>query len=249
MGATEGAGIRELQVFLDAIAAVAVTSYHRPVAACPGWEVADLVTHIGRVHRWAAAAVGSSVAERARFPVDPELSGDALRDWYLAGATDLVDRFTAADLDREAWTFAGPQRTGWWLRRQVHESAIHAWDAQSAAGGRVDPLPLGVAVDGIDEYVDLFLPRLDAAAFGGAGEVMLLHAIDAGVAWRFHFDPDLVRVVRFGSNEVDITAADAAATGTAAQLGLFVWSRIAPADLTTTGDTGRLARFQDAASI
>ena len=30
-----------------------------PVAACPGWDVAALTTHLGRVHRWATAALRS----------------------------------------------------------------------------------------------------------------------------------------------------------------------------------------------
>ena len=33
------------------------------VATCPGWSVADLVLHLGEVHRWATAAVASKATK------------------------------------------------------------------------------------------------------------------------------------------------------------------------------------------
>ncbi|WP_432278328.1 maleylpyruvate isomerase N-terminal domain-containing protein [Nocardia carnea] len=30
-----------------------------PIPTCPGWTLADLVTHVGRARRWAATMIGS----------------------------------------------------------------------------------------------------------------------------------------------------------------------------------------------
>ena len=54
-----------------------------PVPTCPGWCIADLLTHVGGVHRWAAAQVRSGQPEplAAAFP-EQTLDGyrESLRD-------------------------------------------------------------------------------------------------------------------------------------------------------------------------
>jgi uncharacterized protein (TIGR03083 family) len=242
--------LEALKRSVDTIGAAPAGSYDHPVVSCPGWDVADVVSHVGRVHRWVIAALGAPVDERVRYPADPALAGADLRAWYREGAAALVADLAAADLDLERWTFSGPQPTRWWLRRQVHENAVHAWDVQSALG-RPEPLPTDIAVDGIDEYLEVFLPRLDTAAFGGAGESRLLRGTEAPPAWRRTFDPATVVVDRFDVSDAASSSADAGtvAAGAASDLGLFVWSRVAPDLLVTTGDAALLTRFQAASSI
>src|SRR5207342_611440 len=41
-----------------------------PVPTCPGWNVADLVLHVGEVHRWAAAVVASRATKLGDVPSD-----------------------------------------------------------------------------------------------------------------------------------------------------------------------------------
>ena len=42
-------------------------------------------------------------------------------------------------------------------RRMAQEAAVHTWDAVGATGDR-EPIDADLAVDGIDEYIDLFMP-------------------------------------------------------------------------------------------
>ncbi|SDS56231.1 TIGR03083 family protein [Friedmanniella luteola] len=130
-----------------------------PVASCPGWTVHDLVTHLGAVHRWAAAATRTPSDGPA--PADPRephgLDGPALARWYAAGAADLVEALSV-DVDRSCWTLARPSTVGFWRRRQLHETVLHRWDLQTALG-RPARMDAEVALDGIDEVLTVMLPR------------------------------------------------------------------------------------------
>ena len=183
-----------------------------PVAACPGWSVSDLLAHLTAVHRWATQIVETRASERIRRDPTTVPEGAALLDHLAEGAARLQAVLHAADLDDTVWTFTGPRPARWWLRRQVHETAVHAWDA-TAAAGTAEAVPAAVAVDGIDEHLEVFVPRFfDTAAFGGTGETMHLHATDGDGEWLVRFDPDAVVVRR------EHAKGDVAARGTASDL-------------------------------
>jgi uncharacterized protein (TIGR03083 family) len=228
----------------DAIARVLTVSpdaLERPVDGCPGWSVADLLGHLTAVHRWATLIVETHATERIRREPSPPPPGAALLDFVAQGAARLQTVLRDADPDEVVWTFAGPRPARWWLRRQVHETAVHAWDA-TAAAGLVAPVPAAVAADGIDEHLDMFVPRLfDTAAFAGTGETMHLHATDCDGEWVLRFDPDAVVVTR------EHQKGDVAARGTASDLLLVVWNRIGTDALEVFGDVSVLERFRDAA--
>ena len=42
----------------------------------------------------------------------------------------------------------------------AHETTVHRWDAQSAAG-TPDPVPTWLACDGVSEMIDIFLAAAD----------------------------------------------------------------------------------------
>ena len=48
----------------DFAEAVRAADLDAPVAACPGWQVRDLVGHLGRIHRWATDILGYRRARR-----------------------------------------------------------------------------------------------------------------------------------------------------------------------------------------
>jgi uncharacterized protein (TIGR03083 family) len=129
------------------------------VSSCPGWTVYDLVTHLGGIHRWAAAATRTPFDGRA--PDDPEepqgLDSADLASWYGATAAELVETLSA-DPDRSCWTLGPPHTVQFWRRRQLHETALHRWDLQNALRqpARMD---VDVALDGVDEVLDTMLPR------------------------------------------------------------------------------------------
>ncbi len=124
------------------LAAVATAAgLEAAVPTCPRWTVRDVLAHVGGVHRWAAAHVAgarseplSSEERRAAFRAPPDGS---LLDWYAAGHTALVAVLRDAGPERPCRTFLpGSTGSASWARRQVHETAIHRADVESAAGVR-----------------------------------------------------------------------------------------------------------------
>lgn len=121
-----------------------------PVASCPGWTVRDLAGHLTGVHRWATLAL-----DDAGPPAYDETPDDDPVAAYASAAQSLLDRLAELPADAPAWTFDKTNRTaGFWRRRQLHEVWVHRWDLEQFEGFHV-----ALAVDGIEEVVDFFLPR------------------------------------------------------------------------------------------
>ncbi|GAA4741887.1 maleylpyruvate isomerase family mycothiol-dependent enzyme [Nocardioides endophyticus] len=128
------------------------------VPSCPGWAVADLVDHLGGVHQWAwhAVVAGNPDGESEPAPTDPQ----ELVSWYSAHAGALREALAAVGPEAAAWTFGTEQTTGWWLRRQTHETLMHTRDLLGAIG-RVDEWSIEptLAWDGVAEVATEFYPR------------------------------------------------------------------------------------------
>ena len=63
--------------------------------------------------------------------------------------------------DQPVWTpIRGALGSVWWRRKQALEVAIHRADAQVALGGVPETIDAPLALDGIDEYAEEFLPRM-----------------------------------------------------------------------------------------
>lgn len=140
-----------------------------PVPSCPEWTVHDLVTHLGAVNRWGGVTVrDGNPHERSRGLGDamksapPASAGAAaLADWYASQASEMLETFTETNVDAPTWTFSGPGPAAFWLRRQLHETALHRWDLENALGGATatTPLPEDVAVDTVDEFHAVMYPH------------------------------------------------------------------------------------------
>ena len=67
-----------------------------PVPTCPGWDVGRLVGHLGRVHRWAAAAAaaGGEPVDARGLPKPPTDEAELLA-WFDEGAEALVTTLAA----------------------------------------------------------------------------------------------------------------------------------------------------------
>jgi uncharacterized protein (TIGR03083 family) len=129
-----------------------------PVPSCPGWSLRDLVVHLGGVHQWAAhAVVEGNPNLRPEPPADEGRSG--LTAWYRRHATHLVDVLTSTATDAPAWTLDDRDHTAqFWMRRQVHETVMHTWDAENALG-QSPPMDPYLAWDGVLEVRDVIYPR------------------------------------------------------------------------------------------
>ncbi|HEY7052765.1 MAG TPA: maleylpyruvate isomerase family mycothiol-dependent enzyme [Mycobacterium sp.] len=162
------------------------------VLSCPGWNVGQLVRHLGGGQRWAAEMV--STRAEGWLPDDHfrDLSGyahedpDVLRAWLADSATALAEALDTAGPDATVATGPVPDGTAsFYARRFTHETAVHRADATLALGEEYALEP-DVAIDGIDEWLELgslpfhfeVHPRMRELL--GPGRTMHLHATDAG---------------------------------------------------------------------
>jgi uncharacterized protein (TIGR03083 family) len=218
------------------------SGYDAPVAACPGWTVADLLVHLAIIHGWAGEIVATGATERPRRPKGlPE--GTPLADWVTERSTILTEALATADLDAEVYTFVGVGTVRWWLRRQAHETIVHTWDAQAALG-TPDTIAPALAADGVDELLTVFVPALfDTAAFGADGQSIHFHATDAEGEWLLRFaDGGLIVSGEHAKGDV-------AARGPAEQLLLVGWKRAPVTAIEAFGDTALLERFLTSAAF
>jgi uncharacterized protein (TIGR03083 family) len=174
-----------------ALLAAARTDMSAAVPSCPGWTVADVVRHVASVHRWAATAVQTGGSERPDFPSPPEgLSDDALIDWAEVQAAMLLAALNETDPDASAWTFGPPRTARFWLRRQAHETSVHAWDAGNAVGKPLSIAP-DVAADGLAEFLDVMLGRMvKRVPAPWTGQTVHFHRTDGDGEWLATLGPD-----------------------------------------------------------
>lgn len=225
-----------------ALAEAASLDLQLPVPSCPGWTEHDLLGHIGSVHLWALACLSSAPDQRPRFrDVAPPPEGAARVGWYLDSHGRLADELAQADHDRTVWSWAGPVPVRWWARRQVHEVTIHRWDAQRARG---EPAPIDtqLAIDGIDEFLDVFVPRL-GEKLSGKGESIHLHATDTDGEW------SILRGAQGATVSRGHSKGEVAARASASDLLLLLWGRISPDDVDVFGDQSVLRGWLEVSSI
>jgi uncharacterized protein (TIGR03083 family) len=200
-----------------------------PVPACPAWDLRALAWHLGDIQRWVRGAIVEG-HPNTETPPGPSVRADLL-DWFDEGANALIDVLAHVDPAETCWTFGPHPRTAqFWFRRQAHEHAVHAHDAQASAGttGGVDPQ---LALDGIDEVVSMFFPRQvrlhrTAALAGSLG----LRPTDGdGAAWVLAVD---------GATDRLPAPPQAVVSGPAEALYLLLWRRIGVTDarLSLEGD-------------
>lgn len=203
-----------------ALAAIADGHLDRQVPPCPEWKVADLVHHLGRVHRWVAATVAAG--ERVDFP-PPDAPGDErLIEWFHEGHAAVVQALSAAP-DTAAWTFSalGDNTVGWWRRRQALETAVHRFDAEAAAGVEPQPVDADLAVDGIEELLFEFFPRWkDRDEVKAMSGTLHLHCTDVDGEWLIDLEATPPTVERQHGK------GDAALRGSAGSLYLWLWNRL-----------------------
>lgn len=199
-----------------------------PVAGCD-WDVRELVTHLGGIHRWAADIVrtgGPSGDTEAGVQVGAGPADDALDEWFRDGHAALVDTLRAAPADLDCFAFLpAPSPLAFWARRQAHETSMHRADAESASGS-ITPFEPGFAQDGMAEVLNGFARRRrNAIATPGT---LALRATD-GAAWLVTLGGETIEAAESDAN-VD---ADAVVTGSSSDLYLWLWNR--PAEVTVTG--------------
>lgn len=214
--------LQHLRTEAAALLAATVAAPHAPVPACPEWDRSGLLTHTGVVHSWVRLQLATGPGERKTFrdaPRPPE--GDELFPWFEENATALADALAGMDTTVDWPSWAGPQPASWFKRRMAQETAVHRWDAVPS------PFDPDLAVDGIDEMLQVFVPRFPGEQVAPIAGTIHLHATDEGLVeageWLITIGPDGITHTR------GHLKGDAALRGTASDLLLWIWNR-APVD-------------------
>jgi uncharacterized protein (TIGR03083 family) len=212
------------------------------VPGCPDWSVGDLVAHLGEVQRfWAAVvAAGPATAPPDEDQIHDTEPGDDLMAWSADSTSKLVSALAQAGPDRSCWTWwqdsGAPMTSGAVARHQVQEAGLHAFDAEQAAG-RAEPLPAGVAADGIGEFLTVGMATM--GAWPDEPARVVLAAAD-GPTWLVELGESGARAKEAAPGAVahDAVAhdADAWVRGTASDLVRALYGRTLDSSLIIDGD-------------
>lgn len=238
-----------LGVLEDAGAAFAATAAQAaagaPVPTCPGWAVADLIRHLGKVQRWATTIVATP--RHARPPFDsfdagaPDAAGDLI-PWFREGQASLLRTLREAPGDLDCWSFLpSPSPRAFWCRRQAHEIAMHLVDLALAASIEPEPPPPVFAADGVDELLRGWFRGRPPGPEEEAAPALRLAGADVHVDWQVGLlSPRRITLV---PGKEAARAADCTVRATAADLYLLLWNRRSARGLEVEGDRSLLDRW------
>jgi uncharacterized protein (TIGR03083 family) len=211
------------------------------VPSCPEWSVADLVSHLGLIHRWSERLVVTLAQERVP-PSTMDLDLEPISaGWLRHGGVALVETLRAADPDAVMWSWGRDHHVRFWSRRQLQETMMHRVDLELALGTAIT-VEEAVSCDAIDE---LLVNLESAAAFSpkvrelkGHGEILTFRATNGPAAWT-------IRLTEEGFSFTEPTReANVALSGTALDVLLLLYRRAAldAVDVEVSGDR-RLMEF------
>lgn len=224
---------REAGAFRSAVGAVDLTA---KVPSCPEWTVRQLVGHLGRVYDWVRLVIESG-EKPSRKEAQPR--GEDVREWFDEVFAGLMAAIDAIEPDVPVWNWARrPPVAAFWPRRMAHETAVHRWDAQ-LVGGRAEPVETQLAADGVSEVLDTWLPAGRGTVSNGAQGLVRLNATDEGGSWLVRLRPQGVTLLDEKTVLDGAAEAHTGVAGTASDLMLALWGRIAPSALAVEGDPSR----------
>ena len=234
--------IEHVNVEGERLASLAEHAMDRSIPGCPEWNGADLVFHLGMVHRMFDDVLIRSVTEASDLQRAARPDDSSLLSWYREGLSQLVTTMDKTPRSRPAWSFLGPRTAEWVVRRLAHETAVHAADMAAAAGGKPN-IDLELASDGVDEFLSNFFVRVrdDAPELGGS---VHLHCTDVDGEWMVQPQGDGSMNIAWGHGK-----GDCALRGTANDLLMALWRRQPLSALEVLGDEALATRFIERAKL
>jgi uncharacterized protein (TIGR03083 family) len=230
-------------------AAIAVADPAAKVPCCPDWTADELAHHVAQtyLHKVECIRLGA-------FPENwpPELDPDplgALDEQFAA----LDAAFAAHEPADAAATWHGPDQTvGFWIRRMAQETVIHRVDAQQVAGLELTPIDPELALDGIEEFLCLFIgyfSRTYPEEYGSAlrePDRRPLAVCAGGQSWTLSATESGVEVTRAGGAEASAAASRAAVTvsGEPGDVLLWLWVRTGDEAVRIEGDERALSQLK-----
>ncbi|HEX4789451.1 MAG TPA: maleylpyruvate isomerase N-terminal domain-containing protein [Actinospica sp.] len=139
-------------------AAIAAADPEAKVPSCPDWTANRLAHHVAQtyLHKVECIRNGAFPEDWPPSGLDPDPLG--VLDEGFAALTVVFDEHRPSDA---AATWYGPDQTvGFWIRRMCQETVVHRVDGEQVAGIELAPIPAEIALDGIDEFLDLFIGYL-----------------------------------------------------------------------------------------
>ena len=153
-----------------------------------------------------------------------------------------MQALAATDPGTSVWTFSPADRTAGsgtgGGRRRPGSTAT----TPRPPAGAPTPIPTDLAVDGVDEFLTVFLARLPVGDAVGEATIHF-HCTDADGEWLLTRVGDDVVVTR------EHAKGDVAARGSASDLALFLWGRVGADRLEVFGDAAALDRFRSAVKV
>lgn len=210
-----------------------------PVPACPGWTARDLLEHVGLVFRHKVESIRS--ASEPPWPLSGMDTSDVRRLVTEETATLLAELQQRGPREiRHTW-FPDDRSNGFWFRRMALEATVHRVDAEQAAGGSVTRIEDEVALDGIDEFLTVFV----GGPWWDDDEELSGFPVDArvritadGRSWTVALSEREVLVTPEDDAPVDL-----AVEGSPHEVYLWMWGR-APADLALEGRKDLLEQLE-----
>jgi uncharacterized protein (TIGR03083 family) len=205
---------RDSAAFVEACEVAGLTT---PVAACPGWTVADLLWHLIEVHDFWRTVVAEQLVGPESYTQPPRPVAEGLVGMFRHGRVDLLATLASADPDAAVWTWSADHSVAFVIRRMAQETAVHLSDAADAAGIS-NPLDAALASDGIDEFFTHYLvgPQDPTDPVGGSVHV---HCGDVPGEWTIRLDDGEFVVTR------EHAKGDCAIRGRASDILLALWRR------------------------
>lgn len=232
----EAIGI-EVELLLDAAHSVPADT---PVHTCPGFTVGEIVRHIGGVYRVARlwTTGGKAPKEWQRYP-DP---GQSTEDYLRAGLTALLRELSTHSPGSFAATWWPEERTyGFWWRRMAHETTLHRYDVEDAAGVPITPVADDFAVDGVDEALAVwFGQRLSMLGLSGT-TAKTVAVRCGGHHWIARAGPGVTEAWRCSAEEA--AQADGLVSAPPMPMYLWVWGRLDHGGVEWSGNEDAIAQL------
>jgi uncharacterized protein (TIGR03083 family) len=217
------------------------------IPSCPGWTAGDCVAHTAEVYQHKVACIRLGRSPGGDYEQQPPAGVDLL-DWLDASLALLLSELRDRGPAAPAYSWWPPDQTvGFWYRRMAQETAVHRLDVEDAAGTPT-PIDPELAVDGIDEVLDLFISEgwdtdVTPEEWGDvdphAGEGRTIAMRSGGRVWRSTLGPATIALSR------DDVPSDASVTGDPEAVLLWLWGRRGDDVVDLDGDRSVLKAFRD----
>jgi uncharacterized protein (TIGR03083 family) len=205
-----------------------------PVPSCPGWDVAELLRHVGVVQRTVTEWIGAG--RHPRSTQSAPADGD-VRAWFADGWRRLQEVLDSGPPGTPAPTWCPWDTTlGFWRRRQAHEHLVHAIDVAQALSFAEPDVPGAVALDGVEEVLRLWLGTQLGQAVGGRGDMIRVVAGDR--SWTVGLHAHLVEVHDSPVEPGAVVRAEPAV------LYRWLWGRAPDSVVEVEGDRGAVAELR-----